>query len=202
MKRKMKNKHLNANLITVLVSFFFTAVVFTGLLSGAALDKPPESNRMKPDHAPTPFSAEQIRQGCPRDRKIVFQVEAFGQPVIFQTLTFVSVYEEKVVFESVTTGMDGKQRGAKKMTVGTWKDLQSHASFPGARTKIQSESFTVPAGTFDCWRYEVTLKKGNQTNVQRYWFAKKLPGPPICFEETANGRVAYKMTMLKTGREE
>ena len=86
------------------------------------------------------------------------------------------------------------------MTTGEWKDLQAHASFPEKQTTIQKESFTVPAGTFDCWRYEVTLEKDGKTNVQRYWFAVNLPGPPICFEETANDRVVYKMTMLKTGR--
>ena len=196
----MKLKHFNTNLLAVLLLVFVLLMVFPGQVMPADANKPPEANRMKPDHAPTPFSAKEIYAGCPRGREIVFQVETFGQPVIFQALTFVTVHEDKVVFESVTTGMDGKQQGPRRVTTGTWKDLQEHASFPEKQTTIQKESFTVPAGTFDCWRYEVTLGKDGKTNVQRYWFAINLPGPPICFEETVDGRVAYKMTMLKTGR--
>lgn len=77
-------------------------------------DKPPESNRMQPDHAPTPFSAAEIREGCPRKRKIVFQIETFGQTVMFQSLTFLTVEEKEVVFEAVNTGSDGKQMGPEK----------------------------------------------------------------------------------------
>jgi hypothetical protein len=196
----MKMKYYKTNLPAVFLLVFVLLMVFPGHVMPADSNQPPETNRMKHDHAPTPFNAKEIYAGCPRGRKIVYQVEAFGQPVIFQTIKFVTVYEDEVVFETVTTGMDGKQRGAKRMTTGTWKDLQAHASFPEKQTTIQQESFTVPAGTFDCWRYEVTLEKGGKTNVQRYWFAINLPGPPICFEETTNGRVAYKMTMLKTGK--
>ena len=196
----MKVKHFNTNLLAVLLLAFVLLMVFPGVPVPADSNKPPGTNRMKPDHAPTPFSAEEIYKGCPRGRKIVYQVETFGQPVSFQTLEFVTVHEDKVVYESVTKGMDGKQQGPRRMTTGTWKDLQAHASFPGKQTTIKKESFTVPAGTFDCWRYEVTLEKGGKTSVQRYWFAVNLPGPPVCVEETVDNRVVFKMTMLKTGR--
>jgi len=161
---------------------------------------PPDSNRMKPDYAPTPFSAEEIRKGCPRNRKIVYQVETFGQPVVFQTMTFVTVSQQEVVVENVTKGVDGKRIGSRQMITGKWGDFQAHASFPQAKTMITRESYTVPAGTFDCWRYEVTTEKEGKSNIQRYWFALDMPGPPICFEERLDGKLAYKMTMLKTGK--
>lgn len=164
-------------------------------------DMPPASNKMQPDHAPTPFSAEQIQKACPRNRKIVFQMETFGQTVMFQTLTFLSVEESKMVFEAVTTGTDGKQMGPRKMTTGVWSDLQAHASFPAAQTEIRTESITTPAGTFDCWLYVVTDKKNSNALVQRYWFAKKLPGPPVVYEEVQGERVVSKLIMLKTGLE-
>jgi hypothetical protein len=194
----MKRKYCNLNLSTVFLAVVLLVVLPSQGL-GADSNQPPEANRMQPDQAPTPFSAAEIRTGCPRNRKIVYQVETFGQPLVFQSLTFVSVYEEKVVFESITTGIDGKRIGSRRMTTGTWKDLQAHASFPRAGTTIRKESYTVPAGTFDCWRYEVTLSKDGKTDIQRYWFAINLPGPPVYFEESVDGEVAYKMTMLKTG---
>lgn len=199
MNLKYNKKKLPA-VFFLIFAMFAVIMFFPGVPMEAESNKPPEANRMKPDHAPTPFSAEAIYAGCPRDRKIVYQVETLGQPVIFQTIKFVTVYEDEVVFETVTTGMDGKQRGPKRMTTGKWKDLQAHASFPEKQTSIRKVSFTVPAGTFDCWLYEVTLEKDGKTSVQKYWFAINLPGPPVCFEETANDRVAYKMTMLKTGK--
>jgi hypothetical protein len=195
----MNRKYRNVNLPAVFLAVIVLLAVFPGPGLDADSNLPPGSNRLQPDHAPTPFSAEEIREGCPRNRRVVFQVETFNQPVVFQTLTFVSVYEEKVVFETLTTGMDGKRIGSKQLTTGTWKDLQSHASFPQAQTKIRKESFTVPAGTFDCWRYEVTLQKDGKTDTQHFWFALKLPGPPICFEEAVDGKVIYKLTMLNTG---
>ena len=175
-------------------------IFINGHLTGAESKTPPAANRMQPDHAPTPFSAEEIRSGCPRDRKIVFQVEVYGKPLLYRTITFVTVNPEDAVLETVTTGMDGKKIGKKQMTIAKWKDLQAHASFPGAQTEIRPEDHSTPAGTFDCWQYTVTSAKGGKKNVQRYWFAKSLPGPPVYVEETVDGRIAYKMTMLKTGR--
>lgn len=87
------------------------------------------------------------------------------------------------------------------MTTGLWTDLQSHASFPAEQTEIRTAAITTPAGTFECWVYEVSDKKKNPSGIQRYWFAKKLPGPPVVFEEEQGEKVVYKMTMLKTGLE-
>jgi hypothetical protein len=152
---------------------------------------------IKADHAPTPFSAEQIRSGCPKGRKIVFQVESSGKALMFQSVEFLTCEKDKVVYEIVTRGVDGKQMGPRKMITGTWEDLQSHTSFPKDQTIITSESYTAPAGTFDCLRYTVTGKSG----VKRFWFAKTMPGPPLAFEEKVNDRVTMKMAMLKTGLE-
>ena len=196
----MKRTYIRTNLLAVCVVIVVILVFFPGTAAGAKDQAPPDSNRMKPDHAPTPFSAEQIRAGSPRGRKIVYQVETFGQQVVYQTMTFVTVSETEAVVESVTTGMDGKRIGSKRMSTGKWEDFQAHASFPAAQTVITKESFTVPAGTFDCWRYDVTLSKEGKTNVQKYWFAVDVPGPPVCFEESADGKLIFKMTMLKNGK--
>ena len=196
----MKNLSTQAILLSVFIIAALFVFTVPGQLTAAGPEKPPKTNRMKSGHAPTPFSAEDIRSGCPRDRKIVFQVEVAGQPVLYRTTTFVTVNPDEAVLETVTKGADGKKAGSKQMMTAKWKDLQAHASFPQKQTGIRSESYTTPAGTFDCWLYVVTVQKSGKKNVQRYWFAKSLPGPPICVEETADGRLAYRLTMLKTGR--
>jgi hypothetical protein len=197
MNRKNIRIHNLAVLLAVLAVFW---IGMPGQMV-AADKQPPAANRMKPDHAPTPFSADEIRNGSPRGRKIVYQVEMLGKPYFFQTIEFTSANPDDVVFETVTKGMDGKRVGKKQMSVGKWPDLQSHASFPASQTVITSESLTTPAGTFDCWLYTITNEKDGKTNIKRFWFAKKLPGPPISYEEKTDGKIVYKLTMLKTGME-
>jgi hypothetical protein len=184
--------------IKISIQIILVVLLSVLLLPATASEQPIESNRMQSDHAPTPFNAQEIYEGCPRGRKIIFQLETFGKAIMFQSLEFQTVEKDEVVFESITKGSDGKQLGSRKLTVGKWKDLQTHASFPKNQTVITSESYTTPAGTFDCWLYTISDKK-KKKNVKRLWFAKKLPGPPVCYEEKQDGKVTFKMTMLKTG---
>jgi len=179
------------------VLFVFFAAGPLGLLAGTGPEKPPAVNRMQPDHAPTPFSAEVIRSACPKGRKIVFQVEIFGQPLVYRTTTFGTPSGDGTVMESVTKGADGKQIGKRQMVIAKWKELQAHASFPENQTEIRSETYAAPAGTFDCWFYTVKETSGGKTHVKRFWFAKSLPGPPVCYEEEEEGRVVYRLKMLK-----
>jgi hypothetical protein len=200
----MIDKYYGINLRTALLVFIGITALFvfftTSELTGVETRKPAKTNRMEPGYAPTPFSAEEIRSGCPKGRKIVFQVEMFGKPLIFRTTEFVSVNQEGTVMETVTKGSDGKHIGKRQMVIAKWKELQAHASFPEARTEIRVEKYTTPAGTFDCWLYTVKESKDGKANVKRLWFALSLPGPPVCYEETANGRLTYRLIMLKTGR--
>jgi len=200
----MKDKNYGINLRAVLLALIGIVVLCVfgaaGGLAGVETRKPAKANRMESGHAPTPFSAEEIRSGCPKGRKIVFQVEMFGKPLLFRTTEFVSADEEGTVMETVTAGADGKQLGKRQMVIAKWKELQAHASFPGDRTEIRTEKHTTPAGTFDCWLYTVKETKKGKTNVKRLWFAFSLPGPPVCYEETADGQLTYRLIMLKTGR--
>jgi hypothetical protein len=200
----MKDKKYGINLRTVLLVVIGIATLFVllviGQLTGVETRKPAEANRMESGHAPTPFSAEEIRSGCPKGRKIVFQVEMFGKPLLFRTTEFVSADEKGTVMETLTKGSDGKQIGKRQMVIAKWKELQAHASFPEARTEIRTEKYTTPAGTFDCWLYTVKETKAGKTNEKRLWFAISLPGPPVCYEEKADGRLTYRLIMLKTVR--
>ncbi|MCP4213978.1 MAG: hypothetical protein GY765_04935 [bacterium] len=189
----MKRKNLQMKYLLPLLAVLLLLV--PSFQSAVAPDQKPEFKVIKAGHAPTPFLPSQIRNGCPEGRKIVFQVESFGKALMFQSIEFLTCQESKVVFELVTKGVDGKQMGSRKMTTGTWQDLQSHASYPKTNTIITSESYTTPAGTFDCLLYTVT----GESATKRFWFAKEMPGPPLAFEEISNDKVTMKMVMLKTG---
>ncbi len=155
---------------------------------------------MKPDHAPTPFSAAEIRDGCPDGRSTKYRIETAGKPVTYQVTTFINGDRESGGFQSATMDAEGKQVGKPQTARAKWSQLQAHASFPEAATRISSESYTTPAGTFDCWLYVVTGEKEGKKDVQSFWFAKSLPGPPIRFLQTVDGKQVFLMTLVENRR--
>ena len=73
----------------------------------------------------------------------------------------------------------------------SWTDLQGHASFPSAATRISEETITTPLGSNDCLLYEV--EREGQTH--RFWFAKDLPGMPIKRQTVAGDVVVSTATV-------
>lgn len=166
-------------------------------LTGQAKDMPPASNKTQADHAPTPFSAAEIKAGCPRDRTMVFQIEMFGKSMLFRTTRFMSHFDDRTVLENITKTADGKKVGKTQIVTANWTDLQAHASFPAINTKITNVKHTVPAGTFDCYLYTITDTAAGKSSEKQLYFAKSLPGPPITYIEKADGKITYRMVMIK-----
>jgi hypothetical protein len=153
----------------------------------------PDKNRMKPDHAPTPFSAEEIYKGCPSGRITKYLIEIPGKPKHFSISKFVNSSESGTDFEGYTTDLEGKRMGDKQTSHAKWIELQAHASFPEIDTTISSETIKIPAGEFACLLYTVKSTKG----LKKLWFAKKLPGPPVKFEQFQEGKRVYYMVLVK-----
>ena len=55
---------------------------------------PPENHRLQPDRAPTPFSAAQIRSGCPAGRTIRVRSERRDEPTTYRVIRFVDVDDD------------------------------------------------------------------------------------------------------------
>jgi hypothetical protein len=170
-------------------------MIVSGLFLGA--EQLPESNKMKPDHAPTPFSAAQIRDNC-AGRTVKLRQEVTGKPVVFVVFEFRQGDAEHADLDAYNLDKDGKLIGEKHSSKPKWTELQAHASFPAANTKLVSETKTTPLGTLDCWHYTVTTKKEDKTQVDKYWFAKTLPGPPVMLTQTLDGKTVLKMTMIES----
>jgi len=163
-------------------------------------DGPPRANRLRPGHAPTPFSADEIRKGCRAGVWRLYRVAAAGRPPSYRILRFDRANEAGVIVVSAMTDMKGRPFGEQRRVKALWKGLQSHASFPAGATTIRTEKRTTPAGTFVCWRYDVVGRLAGQREVKRFWFAKNLPGPPVDLERRVGGRVVQRMTLVGTGR--
>jgi len=152
---------------------------------------PPESHRLRPDHLPTPFSADQIRDSCRVGRTIHVREEAPGEETAYRRIVFIEVTAEDSVQELQATDADGQPVGEATRGTSTWLDLQRHASQPAETTSVAEVSLTLPFAELDCWLY--TSRRG-ETEV-RFWFAKELPGMPVQIEAWADGALTGRTVM-------
>jgi hypothetical protein len=156
---------------------------------------PPDSNRMQPDHLPTPFSAEDIRSGCQLGRTIRLRSEEPGGDPTFRRIRFVEVDADGAVQEFQVTDAEGRPLDEPTRHRSSWFELQQHASKPASETVIDEVELTLPLGTEACWRYTV----GDGDHNVAFWFAKGRPGMPIQVEQYAGGELVSRSTVIADG---
>ena len=153
---------------------------------------PPDANRIQPDHLPTPFSAADIRAGCPVGRTIQLQREAAGGELTFLRIRFVQVDDDGAVQEFQSTDSEGLPIGEPTRRRSSWLDLQHHASQPASTTVIDEVDLELPFGTEACWRYTVSAGDGSAT----FWFAKARPGMPVQVDERVGGELVSRSVVI------
>ncbi len=136
-------------------------------------------------HAPTPFTAEEIRHGCPVGRTVTTRTETAGGGSETSVSRFVECDEDGAVFE---TGS-----GSRRVS---WLDLQEHASFPSDATEIVVEAIATPLGHLDCLRYRV--ERDGQTHT--FWFDRERPGMPVMVTVVADGHVVSTSMVVEDTR--
>ena len=147
-----------------------------------------------PGLLPTPFTADDIRVGCPDGRRIRMQVEEGGRVVAFRENTFRDGDADGAIIESTRFAADGTPEGPPEAGRSTWRELQEHASFEAARTTIVPERLDTPTGWLDCLRYTVREDDGS---IEDFWFARSAPGMPIRYRTTVDGRVTREVTVIE-----
>lgn len=141
-----------------------------------------DSHVMKPGHAPTPFSAAEIRAGCPSGRRVVTRISDETDETATTVTVFRDVDEHGAIF--VTAAGSHRVR---------WEDLQGHASFPAADTTITAETIETPLGELTCMLYTVT----RPTETHRFWFAHEHPGMPIRTEVSREGQIVSTTEVIE-----
>ncbi len=147
-----------------------------------------------PGLLPTPFTADEIRRGCPDGRLIRLLVEVDGQEPFHRTNRFVGGDAEGATIESQRLTLDGRPLGEVDAARATWTQLQAHASFPAATTTRIAETIETPLGSNDCVRYTQT----DGATVSTFWFAKAAPGMPIRYQAEESGRIVSRVTMIES----
>ena len=153
---------------------------------------PPDSNRTRPDHLPTPFSASDIRAGCPLGRTIQVRSEAAGGEQTFRQIRFVEVDADGAVQEFQTTDVSGLPIGEPTCHRSSWLELQQHASQPASAAVVDEVNLALPFGTEACWRYTVSTGDERVT----FWFAKGRPGMPVQVEQKVAGELVSRSVVI------
>ena len=156
-----------------------------------------DERKLKPDHLPTPYTAAEIRAASLDGRASTYLIEVPGQEAVRQTLRFLKPDAKGVTFEYSRTKQDGTPLGPAASSRATWKELQAHASYPQKSTKVTDARMKTPAGDYACRLYTQTEKAKGKTTVQRFYFATKLPGPPVKAVIEQDGKAVYTMTLVE-----
>jgi hypothetical protein len=146
---------------------------------------------LEPGHAPTPFSAAEIRDGSPVGLTATLRIEEAGEPPWTQVTRFVSWDPEGADRLAYRVAADGTST-ERTTSRSTWLQLQRHASYPTDAVTIEDIELDTPMGRLDCLRYAVV--NGDETVI--HWFARSMPGMPIQTVVTNGGREVERVTML------
>ncbi|WP_296666697.1 hypothetical protein [Demequina sp.] len=139
---------------------------------------PPRENQLDPAHAPTPFTAAQIREATPEGWSVETRTTRDGEVVERARTVFRDVDQDEVTMERHRLDDAGVPAGEVQARRVRWLDLQRHASFPIGITTVTPERIVTAVGEGDCLRYDVRGDHG--TSV--FWFALDHPGMPVRFE--------------------
>lgn len=179
--------------------------MFPALLILAACGKsdwPSEKERtLEEGHAPTPYTAAQIRDGCPSGRVCTFRLDSAGGYSMIKRYRYLEADDQGVTIEASVEASGPGRSQAPSTSRSNWRELQRHASFPADSTKISDQEVQTPAGTFQCMRYVVTTEEGGKTVVKYLDFARELPGMPVRLTLEYDGEQVSTMTLISHGAE-
>jgi hypothetical protein len=149
-----------------------------------------------PDLLPTPFTADEIRDGCPAGRQTRVRVETTGEAPYERVSRFVDCDETGATIERSSVTADGRPLEQPQPARTSWADFQAHAGFPRERTTVARDVIETPLGRLECLRYAVQQGPATET----FWFDTSRPGMPVRVVEERDGRVVDAWTMISDER--
>lgn len=144
-------------------------------------------------HAPTPFTAAEIRDASPSGHTKKLLVETRDAAPLMRTTTFVAVDDDGAEIEFVEASADDPSTHRTGSTLARWVDLQRHASYPRDRVEIAEETIELPWGRLDCLRY--TVSEDDETTI--HWFSTAHPGMPVRSNVWKGSELVYTATVLE-----
>jgi hypothetical protein len=149
-----------------------------------------------PDLLPTPFTADEIREGCPEGRLTRTRVQSGDEAPHERFSRFVDCDDTGAVMERGLVTADGSPVGEPLRARMTWRDLQAHAAFPSERTTVAHEVIETPLGQLECLRYTVLAG----ADIDTFWFDTGRPGMPVQVTTERDGHIVESSTMIADER--
>ncbi len=147
---------------------------------------------LDPDHLPTPYSADEIREGTAEGRTLVVLTEPAGAPGSTRTVRYTECGSDGAVQNRTPVDERGRAVGEPHVSPVSWLELQQHASFPADRTVAERVRLEHPLGDLDCVRYTV----GQGDAVDTFWFDVARPGMPVLVDSRKGGQSVLRMTVV------
>lgn len=151
----------------------------------------PDDHILVEGHAPTPFTAVEIRSGSPQGHRTTISVQAAGTEDVMRIVEFVSVDESGAGMTFSMTTPDGLELQSGSTDV-RWTDLQAHASYPVDSVDIDDDVIDHPLGRMVCMRY--TALEDDGTTI--HWFAVDHPGMPILSKVFKDDELVSTVTVV------
>jgi hypothetical protein len=145
--------------------------------------------------APTPYSAEEIRDANRPGTIYRYKVETSGKPVELKVLEFtLGTSAESAEVKDQSLDEAGQAKSPAKIERASWEELRRHAEFPRAGLKVEPGAIEVPAGKFEAMVYTVSAPNGD---TMRFYFAKSYAGPPVLFYKERGGARLVTSTLIE-----
>ena len=152
-----------------------------------------DPHQLREGDLPTPFTANEIRAANPVGSTIRMRIERAGADPVINVSRYLSADESGAVRESWDETPTGERIGEPEQSRETWLDLQEHASFPAAETRVDDDVIELPIGRLVCRRYTQTTSD----SVRTFWFALDLPGQPVRWEIRAGSQLVMAVTVVE-----
>lgn len=140
---------------------------------------------LEAEHAPTPYTADEIRAATPEGLEVTTETVSREGGTRRERTTFVRCGEDDADIATVRLDEHGAPIGEVRRGTARWLDLQAHASFPAAITTRTEDTIDHPLGRLTCWRYDVDGEHGSTT----FWFAHDTPGMPVRYGTVIDGEL-------------
>lgn len=153
-----------------------------------------DTHVVREGHAPTPFTADEIRLASAVGKTLTLLAEVEGEPPSLRLRRYVEVDEEGATIEFSRQSIDGQVLEPASLHRTTWLELQSHASFPSSSVTIEPDMIDIDLGLLECLRY--TSVDGR--DVTTFWFARAHPGMPVRVVTASGDRITSTVTMISS----
>ncbi|MFK7739139.1 MAG: hypothetical protein AB8H80_02360 [Planctomycetota bacterium] len=151
--------------------------------------------------APPPYTADQIRAAHPDGTLLRFRVTqgaegAADAQQIVQLMRFENGDDDAADVVSWVESLNGERIVADRRQRSRWDELRKHGAFAAAKTARTRSSCTVPAGSYECWKY-VVAGTSSDDPVSHFHFADSKPGPPVLLVIRSGNEQIMRMELLE-----